>query len=155
MKRRQGEARHAAATRTRGVVCSIAIVYATRKHLIDFPISCESRDARGRTAYSPATTAPALIAPVHCKMTIFVATCPVVAAPIAVSIVAAHENSALVRSATLAVSAAARFSVALQAGRQHAARLYDLHVGGGLQQRFKQFSFQYVVFRSRMFLFGV
>ncbi|KAI6218817.1 hypothetical protein M3Y99_01688200 [Aphelenchoides fujianensis] len=60
---------------------TIAIIYAARKHAIDFPITCHSRDAFGQTHQAAATTEMALVAPVQCRWTIMVALCPVVEYP--------------------------------------------------------------------------
>ncbi|KAH7729438.1 hypothetical protein AAVH_02913 [Aphelenchoides avenae] len=65
---------------------SIAIIFAARKHFVDFPITCKSRDAFGRTRDTKATSEILLVAPVQCKWTIMVAFCPVVPDPQRLSI---------------------------------------------------------------------
>ncbi|KAI6200747.1 Glycosyltransferase family 92 protein [Aphelenchoides besseyi] len=57
---------------------TIAIVYAARKHAIDFPITCHSRDAYAKSHHAIAKTEMALVAPVQCKWTIMIALCPVI-----------------------------------------------------------------------------
>jgi hypothetical protein len=61
---------------------TIAIVYAARKHVNDFPITCHSQDAFGRQREVPARTDMALVAPVQCKWTVMVALCSVVRNPV-------------------------------------------------------------------------
>ncbi|KAI6176289.1 Glycosyltransferase family 92 protein [Aphelenchoides bicaudatus] len=61
---------------------TIAIIYAARKHVSDFPIMCHSQDAFGRHREAPARTDMALVAPVQCKWTVMVALCPVVNKPV-------------------------------------------------------------------------
>lgn len=61
---------------------TIAVIYASRKHVTDFPIVCHSQDAFGRHRETPARTDMALVAPVQCKWTVMVALCPVVRNPV-------------------------------------------------------------------------
>jgi hypothetical protein len=44
---------------------TIAIIYAARKHITDFPITCHSRDSFGRHREAPAKSEMALVAPVQ------------------------------------------------------------------------------------------
>lgn len=60
---------------------TIAIIFAARKHLIDFPVKCISYDETGQNETHDFNFEQALTAPVQCKWTVYIAICPVVHKP--------------------------------------------------------------------------